>query len=87
MKSKDVIEYIERAAEREKNGMFSAFVEDAVELVRVYGEQSSVSEELFELILVITDEYLQTKNPELLKEMVEFSRDELHYANFGGEAQ
>ena len=87
MKAKDLIEYIERAAEHEKNSMFSAFVEDAVELVRVYGEQSSVSEELFELILVLTDEYLQTKNPELLNEMVEFSREELHYANFGDEVQ
>jgi len=87
MKAKDVIEYIERAAGREKNGMFSVFVEDAVELVRVYGEQSSVSEELFELVLVLTDEYLQTKNAELLNEMVEFSRDELYYANFGGGAQ
>jgi len=87
MKAKNLIEYIERAAEREKNGMFSAFVEDAVELVRVYGEQSSVSDELFELILLLTDEYLQTKNHELLKEMVEFSREELHYANFGGGVQ
>ena len=65
----DVIKYLQEASEREKNEQFSKFIEEAIELIKLYGDYEI--ETLIELFLELTDEYIQTKNAELLKEMVD----------------
>jgi hypothetical protein len=65
----ETIRYLKEASEREKNEQFSKFVEESIELIKLYGDYEA--ETLIELFLELTDEYIQTKNAELLKEMVE----------------
>ena len=65
----EAIKYLQEASEREKNEQFSKFIEEAIELIKLYGDYEA--EILIELFLELTDEYIQTKNAELLKEMVD----------------
>ena len=65
----EAIRYMKEASEREKNEQFSKFIEEAIELIKLYGDYEA--EILIELFLELTDEYIQTKNAELLKEMVD----------------
>jgi len=65
----EAIRYMKEASEREKNEQFSKFVEESIELIKLYGDYEA--ETLIELFLELTDEYIQTKNAELLKEMVD----------------
>ena len=69
----EAIKYMKEASEREKNKQFSKFIEEAIELIQLYGEYELEIETLIELVLELTDEYIQTKNAELLKEMIEFT--------------
>jgi len=65
----EAIKYMKEASEREKNEQFSKFIEEFIELIKLYGDYKA--ETLIELFLELTDEYIQTKNAELLKEMVD----------------
>jgi len=65
----EAIRYMKEASEREKNEQFSKFVEESIELIKLYGDYEA--ETLIELFLELTDEYIRTKNAELLKEMVD----------------
>jgi len=69
----EAIRYMEEASEREKNKQFSKFIAEAIELIQLYGDYELEAETLIELFLELTDEYIQTKNDELLKEMIEFA--------------
>ena len=63
---------MKEASEREKNKQFRKFIEQAVEILKHFAENKTDLELLIELFLGLTDDYLQTKNPELLKEMTDF---------------
>jgi len=65
----EAIRYMKEASEHEKNEQFSKFIEESIELIKLYGDYEA--ETLIELFLELTDEYIQTKNAELLKEMVD----------------
>ena len=69
----EAIKYMKEASEREKNEQFSKFIEEAIELIQLYEDYELEIETLIELFLELTDEYIQTKNAELLKEMIEFA--------------
>jgi len=68
----EAIQYMREASEHEKNKQFRKFVEQAVELLKIFAENVTDLELLIELFLGLTDDYLQTKNPELLKEALNY---------------
>jgi len=68
----EAIKYMEEASEREKNERFSKFIEQSVELLKLFGSQELEVEPFIELFIDITDEYMKTKNAEFLKEMLNF---------------
>jgi len=68
----EAITYMKEASEHEKNKQFCKFVEQAVELLKIFAENVTDLELLIELFLGLTDDYLQTKNTELLKEALNY---------------
>jgi len=68
----EAIQYMKEATEHEKNKQLRKFVEQAVELLKIFAENETDLELLIDLFLGLTDDYLQTKNPELLREALNF---------------
>jgi len=68
----EAIQYMKEASKHEKNKQFCKFVEQAVELLKIFAENVTDLQLLIELFLGLTDDYLQTKNPELLKEALNY---------------
>jgi len=69
----EVIQYLKDASEHENNKRFNKFVEGAIILLEHFAETDVEGLELLIYVLLdTTDEYLQTKNPQLLSEALQF---------------
>jgi len=69
----EAIKYLKEASEHEKNKRFQKFVEGAIVLLKYFAETDVEGLDLLINVLIdTTDEYLQTKNPQLLSEALQF---------------
>jgi len=70
----EVIQYLKEASEHEKKKQFSKFVEGAILILQHFAETGADLglDPLLDVLLDTTDEYLQTKNPQLLNEALHF---------------
>jgi len=69
----EAIKYMKEASEHEKNKRFQKFVEGAIVLLKYFAETDVEGLELLiNVLLDTTDEYLQTKNPQLFSEALHF---------------
>jgi hypothetical protein len=68
----EAIQYLKEASEHEKNKQFQKFVEGAILILQHFAETDANLDLLIDILLDTTDEYLQTKNPQLLKEALHF---------------
>jgi len=69
----EAIKYLKEASKHEKNKRFQKFVEGAIVLLNYFAETDVEGLDLLiNVLLDTTDEYLQTKNPELLKEALNY---------------
>ena len=69
----EAIKYLQETSEHEKNKRFNKFVEGAIILLKHFAETDVEGLELLIYVLLdTTDEYLQTKNPQLLSEALQF---------------
>jgi len=68
----EAIKYMKEASEHEKNKQFQKFVEGAIIILQHFAETDANLDLLIELFLGLTDDYLQTKNPELLNEALNY---------------
>jgi len=69
----EAIQYMKEASKHEKNKRFQKFVEGAIVLLKYFAETDVEGLDLFTNVLLDTaDEYLQTKNPQLLSEALQF---------------
>ena len=69
----EAIKYMKEASEHEKNKQFQKFVEGAIVLLKYFAETDVEGLDLLINVLIdTTDEYLQTKNPQLLSEALQF---------------
>jgi len=69
----EAIRYLKEASEHEKNKQFQKFVEGAIVLLKYFAETDVEGLDLLTNVLLdTTDEYLQTKNPQLLSEALQF---------------
>ena len=68
----EAIKYLKEASEHEKNKQFSKFVEGVVEILTYFAQNETDLGLFIDVLLDTTDEYLQTKNPELLKEALNY---------------
>jgi len=55
----EAIKYMKDASEREKNKQFSKFIEEAIELIKLYDDYKLETGTLIELFIELTDEYKQ----------------------------
>ena len=69
----EAIIYMKEVSKHEKNKRFHKFVEGAIVLLNYFAETDVEGLDLLiNVLLDTTDEYLQTKNPELLKEALNY---------------
>jgi len=68
----EAIKYMKEASEHEKNKQFSKFVEHTVEILTYFAQNETDLGLLIDVLLDTMDEYLQTKNPQLLNEALHF---------------
>jgi len=69
----EAIKYLKEVSEHEKNKRFQKFVEGAIVLLKYFTETDVEGLNLLINVLIdTTDEYLQTKNPQLLSEALQF---------------
>jgi len=69
----EAIKYLKEVSEHEKNKRFQKFVEGAIVLLKYFAETDVEGLDLLINVLIdTTDEYLQTKNPQLLSEALQF---------------
>jgi len=68
----EAIRYLKEASEHEKNKQFSKFVEHTVEILTYFAQNETDLGLLIDVLLDTTDEYLHTKNPQLLNEALYF---------------
>jgi len=70
----EAIKYLKEASKHEKNKQFSKFVEGAILILKHFEETDADLglDLLLDILLDTTDEYLQTKNPQLLSEALHF---------------
>jgi len=69
----EAIQYMKEASAHEKDKRFQKFVEDAIVLLKYFAETDVEGLDLLINVLIdTTDEYLQTKNPQLLSEALQF---------------
>jgi len=68
----EAIKYLKDASEHEKNKQFHKFVEGAILILQHFAETDANLDLLIDILLDITDDYLQTKNPQLLSEALHF---------------
>jgi len=69
----EAIQYMKEASKHEKNKQFQKFVEGAIVLLKYFAETDVEGLDLLINVLIdTTDEYLQTKNPQLLSEALQF---------------
>jgi len=69
----EAIRYLKEVSEHEKNKRFQKFVEGAVVLLKYFAETDVEGLNLLiNVLLDTTDEYLQTKNLQLLSEALQF---------------
>ena len=68
------IQYLKEASEHEKNKQFRKFIEGAILILQHFAETGANLglDLLINILLDTTDEYLQTKNPQLLSEALQF---------------
>ncbi|NAY82446.1 MAG: hypothetical protein GU362_06185 [Thaumarchaeota archaeon] len=70
----EAIQYMKEASEHEKNKQFRKFVEGAILILQHFAETGADLglDLLIDILLDTTDEYLQTKNLQLLSEALHF---------------
>ena len=69
----EAIKYLKDASEHENNKQFRKFVEGAILILKYFAETDVIGLDLLiNVLLDTTDEYLQTKNPQLLSEALHF---------------
>ena len=68
----EAIQYLKETSKHEKNKRFNKFVEGVVEILTYFAQNETDLELLIDVLLETTDEYLQTKNPQLLSEALQF---------------
>jgi len=70
----EAIKYLKEVSEHEKNKRFQKFVEGAILILQHFAETGADLglDLLIDILLDTTDEYLQTKNPQLLSEALQF---------------
>ena len=68
----EAIKYMKEASEHEKNKQFSKFVEHTVEILTYFAQNETDLGLFIDVLLDTMDEYLQTKNPQLLNEALHF---------------
>jgi len=70
----EAIQYLKEASEHEKNKQFRKFVEGAILILQHFAETGADLglDLLLDVLLDTTDEYLQTKNSQLLNEALQF---------------
>jgi len=68
----EAIKYLKDASEHENNKQFRKFVEGAILILQHFAETDANLDLLIDILLDTTDEYLQTKNPQLLSEALPF---------------
>ena len=69
----EAIKYLKEVSEHEKNKRFQKIVEGVIVLLKYFSETDVEGLDLFINVLIdTTDEYLQTKNPQLLSEALQF---------------
>jgi hypothetical protein len=68
----EAIKYMKEASEHENNKQFRKFVEGAILILQHFAETDANLDLLIDILLDTTDEYLQTKNPQLLSEALQF---------------
>ena len=68
----EAIKYLKDASEHENNKQFRKFVEGAILILQHFAETDANLDLLIDILLDTTDDYLQTKNPQLLSEALHF---------------
>ena len=68
----EAIKYLKDASEHENNKQFRKFVEGAILILQHFAETDANLDLLIDILLDTMDEYLQTKNPQLLNEALHF---------------
>jgi len=70
----EAIRYLKEASEHEKNKQFSKFVEGAILILKHFAETGADLglDLLIGILLDITDDYLETKNKQILNEALQF---------------
>ena len=69
----EAIKYMKETSKHEKNKRFQKFVEGAILILKYFAETDVIGLDLLiNVLLDTTDEYLQTKNPQLLSEALQF---------------
>jgi len=68
----EAIKYLKEASEHEKNKRFQKFVEGAILILQHFAETDANLDLLIDILLDTTDEYLQTKNQQVLSEALHF---------------
>jgi len=68
----EAIKYLKKASEHEKNKLFKKFVEGAILILQHFAETDANLDLLIDILLDTTDEYLQTKNQQVLSEALHF---------------
>ena len=68
----EAIKYLKDASEHEKNKQFHKFVEGAILILQHFAETDANLDLLIDILLDTTDDYLQTKNQQVLSEALRF---------------